>query len=556
MFSLAPILCFINCLSHLPHSLPHEAALTIRVAIYARHSTDKQSHSTRDQVFRCIKYCEKADYKVVHIFQDEAISGASVINRPGVSDLVDASLDGHFDRVVSEDLSRISRDQGDIANFFRKMCYLDIALETVLEGEINELHIGLKGTMNALFLKDLADKTRRGMIASVLKGSIPGGNTYGYDIIYRQDARQEPIKGLRRVNHEQAKVINWIFSQYAGGSTLKQICTGLNRQHIPAPKGGAWGNTTLIGQDARKTGLLRQTLYKGVVTFNRMMYRKNPDTGRRQSFMRPESEWVYVPVPELSIIDETLFNRVQELIEQRSSLRHQKRLLNLVLDHSEKPQVDEKRFRPRYQRPLQHRKINLYIFSGKLRCAEHDTKISVIRKRLYSCSERPCTHRYVKHENLMHSSLDAMRTMSTNQIKAAIKAQRHARDDLEAVILTKEAELETARNKMRNIFDALAERPMTPESAAYLDEREAQILKVKLEIDKLKKQHAPIARLPDDEAENVLNAFHKAIAPLHVDPDNQKVIANVFDWFNRFTMSTDMAITIDYNWSKLLSDLR
>jgi hypothetical protein len=28
---------------------------------------------------------------------------------------------------------------------------------TLAEGEINELHIGLKGTMNALFLKDLAE---------------------------------------------------------------------------------------------------------------------------------------------------------------------------------------------------------------------------------------------------------------------------------------------------------------------------------------------------------------------------------------------------------------
>jgi hypothetical protein len=33
---------------------------------------------------------------------------------------------------------------------------------TIAEGEIGELHVGLKGTMNALFLKDLAQKTRRG----------------------------------------------------------------------------------------------------------------------------------------------------------------------------------------------------------------------------------------------------------------------------------------------------------------------------------------------------------------------------------------------------------
>ena len=31
------------------------------------------------------------------------------------------------------------------------------------EGEITELHVGLKGTMNAPFLKDLAAKTYRGI---------------------------------------------------------------------------------------------------------------------------------------------------------------------------------------------------------------------------------------------------------------------------------------------------------------------------------------------------------------------------------------------------------
>ena len=34
---------------------------------------------------------------------------------------------------------------------------------TLAEGEITELHVGLKGTMNALFLKDLAHKTSKDM---------------------------------------------------------------------------------------------------------------------------------------------------------------------------------------------------------------------------------------------------------------------------------------------------------------------------------------------------------------------------------------------------------
>jgi len=36
-----------------------------------------------------------------------------------------------------------------------------VKIVTVSEGEVGDLHIGLKGAMNALYLKDLADKTRR-----------------------------------------------------------------------------------------------------------------------------------------------------------------------------------------------------------------------------------------------------------------------------------------------------------------------------------------------------------------------------------------------------------
>src|SRR5258708_12014806 len=47
---------------------------------------------------------------------------------------------------------------------------------TVAEGPINELHVGLKGTMNALFLKDLGQKVRRGLEGRVREGRAGGGS--------------------------------------------------------------------------------------------------------------------------------------------------------------------------------------------------------------------------------------------------------------------------------------------------------------------------------------------------------------------------------------------
>jgi site-specific DNA recombinase len=533
--------------------------LTTKVAIYARHSTDKQTHSTGDQIARCEAYCEKVGYQVTLVFQDEAISGASVVNRPGVSQLIDAAVNGYFDLVVSEDLSRLSRDLGDIANFFRKLRFLDIGLETVSEGEITELHIGLKGTMNQLYLTDLGDKTRRGQIASVLKGSIPGGRTYGYDPVYVDETTGKPVKGQRKINDEQAAIIRWIFEQYSEGATLKRICDGLNMQQIESPKGGEWVNTTLIGQADRKTGLLRQTLYNGVVTFNRMMYRKNPDTGKRQSFLRPESEWLCIPVPELAIVDDKLFDQVQTKIEERSSIHRQRRLLNQAVPPKEKPAVVTKRKRRTEKRATKPRKINLYIFSGKLWCAVHDEPITVSRKHLYGCDDKSCNPRTLKHLDIMDAALKATEDMTVDQLKAAIDDQRHVRDQLAEEIRQCETELEEARKQIRNVLDAIAHRPVSEETATYLDDKEGSVLQIKYKLEMLKRKYKPISLIPDDEAQDVLKHFFEALAPLHDDPDNQVVTTKVYAWFDKFNVDPsgdELTVKIQYNWPRLFETLR
>ena len=61
------------------------------------------------------------------------------------------------------------------------------------------MHVGLKGTMNALFLKDLADKTRRGLRGRVEMGRSAGGNSYGFVVVHETSAGAEPVRGGRRI---------------------------------------------------------------------------------------------------------------------------------------------------------------------------------------------------------------------------------------------------------------------------------------------------------------------------------------------------------------------
>src|SRR6185312_15779922 len=215
----------------------------MRVAIYARYSDDKQSpHSIEDQVRLCREHVGRAGLgEVVEVYSDAAISGASLITRPGAKRLLSDARTGRFDAVLIESLDRISRDQEDIAAIKKRLAFADVALIAVDDGAITELHVGLKGTMAALYLKDVAAKTRRGQIGRAVAGFSPGGLSYGYRVVRRYDERGEPIRGMREIDPDQAAVIKRIYRRYLAGDTPRTIAAALNRDRVPGPRGGEWG---------------------------------------------------------------------------------------------------------------------------------------------------------------------------------------------------------------------------------------------------------------------------------------------------------------------------
>ena len=100
--------------------------------------------------------------------------------------------------MVAEALDRLSRDQEDVAALYKHLTFAGVKLVTIAEGEVSELHVGLKGTMNALFLKDLAQKTHRGLEGRVRQGRSGGGLCYGYDVVAATaSATGEDARGSR-----------------------------------------------------------------------------------------------------------------------------------------------------------------------------------------------------------------------------------------------------------------------------------------------------------------------------------------------------------------------
>ena len=335
-----------------------------KVALYARYSSENQRDaSIEDQLRLCRLHAERQGWTIIDSYSDRAISGASLLLRPGVQELIQDAGRRRFDLVMTESLDRLSRDQEDIAGIYKRMRFVGIGIVTLSEGEINELHVGLKGTMGALYLKDLADKTRRGLRGRVEEGKSGGGLCYGYDVVRQSAASVEAPRGDRTINPAEATIIRRIFEEYAVGKSPKRIAADLNREGTKAPSGGDWGFSTINGNRQRGTGILNNELYVGRLVWNRLRYIKDPATGKRVSRLNPEAEWISQDVPDLRIIDQDLWDRVKT------------RQKTIVIDHS-----DDKPNR------LHERQRGKYLFSGLTKCGCCGGGYSMISSTHIGCS--------------------------------------------------------------------------------------------------------------------------------------------------------------------------
>lgn len=284
-----------------------------KVVIYARYSSDMQSEfSVEDQFRIATERAMREGWEVVGQFADRAISGASIVLRPGIQDLMQAVSRKDVDIVMAESLDRLSRDQEDIAAIYKRLKFAGIQMFTLSEGEINEMHIGLKGTMNALFLVDLGKKVHRGQRGRIEHGLSSGGIAYGYDVVKKFDGKGDPVRGERTINEFEAKIVVRIFEEYALGRSPKAIAKSLNAEGIPSPSRGQWSPSTINGNRKRGLGLLNNDSYNGELSWNRVHYIKDPSTGKRVVRINDESEIIRKQVPELRIVSSELWEKVKD----------------------------------------------------------------------------------------------------------------------------------------------------------------------------------------------------------------------------------------------------
>ena len=410
----------------------------LRAVIYARYSTDLQrEESIEDQVEVCRRFAQAHGWQVVNTYTDAALSGASRY-RPAYQALIADARKNQFDIVVCEAVDRLGRRLADTADLQDTLAFLGIRLFTPSVGEVTALHVAIMGMMAQMTLRDIADKTKRGQLGRIRKGKVPSGLAYGYSIAVSADGDG----GHRSINPMEASVVRRIFDKYASGIAPEKIAKDLNAEGIPGPGGRPWSNTTIRGQSKRGTGILNNSLYKGLLEWNRCSYVKDPATGKRVARPNPPEKWESCEVPELRIVDDDNWQNVKQ---QQGKIRI-----------SLRGQAGIKAGAARHDLNATHRAN--FLLSGLLKCACCGGNLVIMGKDRFGCSTR-------RRQGTCSNALSITRQSIEDRVLVGLK-ERLVTPELLSVFI-KEFQAEYARLRS----EALASHDQTAKLVADVEKK-------------------------------------------------------------------------------------
>jgi site-specific DNA recombinase len=156
-------------------------------------------------------------------------------------------------------------------------------------------------------------------------GRVVGGRIFGYrneDVFKGMDTHGRPLKShvKRVIDEEEAKIVVRIFTMYDEGMGLKKIARILTAEKVPSPMSSRRtdGLEKFVGWCiSTVNACLKRETYHGVVVWNKT--RKRNDEGKWKPTERPQDEWIRAEVPELRIVNEDLWNRVQTQRQETES---------------------------------------------------------------------------------------------------------------------------------------------------------------------------------------------------------------------------------------------
>lgn len=286
-----------------------EQAKKLRVAAYARVSSDSvdQLNSFATQVAYYTDFIQSKDeWEFAGLYADEAVSGTTADKRNDFQRLLADCRVGKIDRILVKSISRFARNTIDCIQTVRELKQLGIAVEF----EKEYIDTGNMGSEMLLSILGSAAQEESLSISKNLKWSYRRRMKSGDFITCSAPLGYYLKNGTLIPDPQEVPIVEYIFSSYLTGRSLKEIATELSTMEvgIADKKSERWHRSTIRYILANEK-YIGDSLVQKWFTPDELPLKHQKNKGKISQY--------YIKNSHPAIISREIFETVQQLLKQR-----------------------------------------------------------------------------------------------------------------------------------------------------------------------------------------------------------------------------------------------
>ena len=372
------------------------------VGIYLRLSSDdgdkSESNSIGNQRSLIKRFISNdKELKIIDYYVDDGYSGTT-FDRPDFERMMRDIKSNKIDCIIVKDLSRLGRNYIEVGNYiekeFPRYGVRFIAINDNVDSfkdpkSVNNVIVPFKNLMNDEYARDISNKVRSVLDNKKSNGQFIGSTApYGY-------FRDPKDKYKFIIDKKAANVVKKIFSMILNGKSKKEVVEELNKMNIATPSTYKvdekiykynYKETSKKWTTKKLDGILKNRTYTGDLVQGKM---KKLSHKVNKTLRVSEDDWIIIPNHHKALISNEDFEKVQELL---------------------------------YDRTIKVRKDNSYdLFAGHLRCNECGGNLVLRQSKgyeYYYCSnfvyKKSCTRHACNKKKLEQNVIDILNNFKKN----------------------------------------------------------------------------------------------------------------------------------------------
>jgi len=302
--------------------------LEYKVALYMRLSKEDEGESESQSVVNqrslMLDFAKTNLLDIYDEYVDDGFSGTG-FERPAFQRMIGDIESKKVNMVITKDMSRLGRDYIMTGHYMERFFpehnvrYISIldGVDTGIDSTANDI-TPFRAIMNDMYAKDISKKITSVKRDKQRKGLFIGGKAvYGYML-----SKEEKNKII--IDDEVAATVKQIFAYALEGKSCREIAQTLNKNGVQTP--ARYANLTIsrkgpysgLWSSERVSYMLQDQTYIGHMVQGKS---KKISYKSEKSMRLQRKDWIVVENTHEPLIDEDVFNRVQELVASRKTTR-------------------------------------------------------------------------------------------------------------------------------------------------------------------------------------------------------------------------------------------